>query len=185
VKGPTLDRRRPGTLLMVGATVTALGIGAASAGPENIEYPAMYRGTFVNFGRIDRYDNNTVRVLYANPIAMTSQPGKPLPSGSVLLIESRPAKLGADGRPQLDPAGRFIADDKIAGVFVQEKRRGWAAEYPENIRNPDWEYAVFEADGARRANANTQPCMQCHKPRAADDFTFVFAHVIRDLRGKR
>ena len=30
--------------------------------------------------------------------------------------------------------------------------------------------------------ANLQGCMQCHKPRAADDFTMVAARIVRDLK---
>jgi hypothetical protein len=103
----------------------------------------------------------------------------------VLLLESRPAKLDPAGKPMRNAEGRFIPDEKIAAVLVQEKRTGWAEEYPDTFRNPGWEYAVFEADGTRRANAQTQPCMQCHKPRVSDDYTFVFAQVIRDLKAKK
>lgn len=177
--------RLVGALLIGGVMASAVVSGAALAGPEKVEFPALYDKTYTKFGQIDRYDNNTVRVLYANQAAMAAEPDKPIPSGAVLLIESRPAKLDAAGKPMRNAEGRFIPDDKIGGVFVQEKRTGWAEEYPENVRNPGWEYAVFEADGTRRASAQTQPCMACHKPRVSDDYTFVFAQVIRDLKAKK
>ncbi|MBI3706986.1 MAG: cytochrome P460 family protein [Proteobacteria bacterium] len=165
------------------AVAISLGVTVASAGPEKIEYPKGYQSKFVSFGQIDRYENATVRILYASPEAVTNYKlGQKLPDGTMLLIEARPAKKGADGKPLLDANGRFMPEDQILGVFVQQKRKGWATEYPENIRNPDWEYAVFDIDGTRRANVNTQPCMSCHKPRATDDYTFVFNRVMADSK---
>ena len=32
-------------------------------------------------------------------------------------------------------------------VVVMEKRPGTGAAYPENLRNGDWEFAAFTADG--------------------------------------
>jgi hypothetical protein len=170
--------------LLLGALVAGGLAGTAFAGPEKVEFPQGYTG-FTKLGQIDRYDSNTVRVFYANPAAMTAEPDKPIPSGAVLVLESRPAKLDGAGKPALNAEGRMVPDDKIGAVIVQEKRTGWAEEYPDTFRNPGWEYAVFEADGTRRASALTQPCMQCHKPRVADDYTFVFAQVIRDLKAKK
>lgn len=165
------------------AAAIALGPQPAAAGPDKVEIPADYAKTYIKISTIDRYDNKTVRVLYINPEAWAAaKPNQPLPDGTTLILEMRPAKLGADGQPLLDAGGRFIADDKLNAMGVQQKKQGFGAEYPESFRNPDWEYAMFEPDGKLRANVNTQPCMQCHKPRAKDDYTFVAARVVNDQK---
>jgi hypothetical protein len=174
--------------LVIGAAwllgAVAFGAGTAIAGPEKVDYPKSYQSTYTKLDQIDRYDNKTVRILYVNSIALSAEPGKPLPSGSVLLLEVRAAQLGPDGNPRLDSQGRFIPGDQIQSVNVQEKRTGWSAEVDEKIRNTDWEYAIFDINGVRRT-ASTQACMTCHKPRAADDFTFVVAPAIREFKAKK
>lgn len=168
-----------------GLLASAIASGMALAGPEKVEFPMLYDKTFTKIGPIDRHDNNTVRIMYANQAAMAAEPDKPIPSGAVLLLEVRPVKMDSAGKPMRDAEGRLVPDpDKIASVNVQEKRTGWAAEYDEKVRNPGWEYAVFDPNGTRRTT-DTQPCMACHKPRVADDYTFVFAQVIRDLKAKK
>lgn len=171
-----------GTALVLSAGM--LGAGTALAGPEKVDYPKNYQSTYTKIDQIDRYDTKTVRILYINSIALAAEPGKPLPFGSVLLLEQRPAQLGPDGNPRLDAQGRFIPGDQIQMVAVQEKRAGWAAEVDEKIRNTNWEYAVFDINGVRRT-ASTQACMTCHKPRAGDDFTFVVVPAIREFKAKK
>lgn len=176
------------TSLALGAIALAAGLGlmiasSAKAGPEKIAFPERYQSQFIPLGQIDRYENKTIRRLYVNPEAYASaQAGRPLPDGTYIVLESRPAKLKADGNPELDAEGRFIAQDTIAGLFVQQKKAGWGTEYPASIRNGDWEYAVFDINGQPRANVNTQPCMNCHKPRDKEDYTFVVWRVLQDIR---
>jgi hypothetical protein len=158
-----------------------LAIHAASAGPDKVQIPMTYASSYVKIGTWDRYDNKTIRTVYMNPEAWAAaKPGEPLPDGTTLILEGRSAKLGADGQPALDENGRFIATDNIVLIATQQKRRGWGTEYPENIRNGEWEYAVFQTNGNLNTGANLQSCMQCHKPRAADDFTMVAARIVRD-----
>ena len=52
------------------------------------------------------------------------------------------AQPGADGKPAKDANGRFIKGDLVA-YTVMEKRSGWGTEYPDDIRNGEWEYQVF------------------------------------------
>jgi len=84
------------------------------------------------------------------------------------------AKLGADGNPEKDANGRFIKD-KLVGYTVMEKRKGWGAEYPENIRNGEWEYQAFRADKSVNTTAKLEGCFNCHKP-LGDKVDFVFSY---------
>ena len=54
------------------------------------------------------------------------------------------AKLDAQGNPEKDANGRFIKSNLLA-YTVMEKRTGWGTEYPDNIRNGEWEYQAFKA----------------------------------------
>jgi hypothetical protein len=58
-----------------------------------------------------------------------------------------------------------------------EKRAGWGAEYPDDMRNGEWEYARFTADG-RTGPADTRPCLACHKPKASQDYVFSAEQLI-------
>ena len=56
-----------------------------------------------------------------------------------------------------------------------EKRAGWGAEYPDNIRNGEWEYQAFGADKQVNAKAKLTACFECHKPLpSGQDFVFLY-----------
>lgn len=170
------------------AACAALAIAASSAigraGPDLVQFPANYRSDFVPVGTVDRPDRNPqqVRHFYMNRTALeASRPGQPFPSGTVLIMEDRPAQRGADGQPLRDAEGRFISTDQALAVFVQEKRTGWGAEYPANLRNGEWEYAAFDPNGTRRT-APTTGCFQCHLSRREQDYSFLVWRTIIDQR---
>lgn len=163
---------------LLGAAV--LGIGAASAGPEQIDYPTAYQSRYVWMGDIDRHDNNTIRRLYMNPEAFaTAKAGQPFPDNTILVLEMRSIQM-ADGKPVLKD-GRFVPGDNVVGIGIQQKKRGFGTAYADNLRNGDWEYAFFDINGVRRSTPS-QSCLQCHKPREAEDFTFVAWRVLADLK---
>lgn len=72
---------------------------------------------------------------------------------TVLVMENHRAKVGADGHPVRDAKGRLMPTEEITNIFVQQKGRGWGAEYPEGRRNGEWEYAWFLLGGTRKADA--------------------------------
>jgi hypothetical protein len=56
-----------------------------------------------------------------------------------------------------------------------EKRSGWGAEYAEQLRNGEWEYQAFTADGKPNDRADITACFACHKPIGdSGDFTFSY-----------
>jgi plastocyanin len=159
--------------------VTALGIALlfvavqSSAGPDKIAFPAGYKG-HVLYTTVDRYDVKQYRELYATPEAVeAAKAGKPLPSGSVLTLIQYKAQVDAEGKPIKDANGRFVKGDLIA-YAVMEKRTGWGTEYPDDLRNGEWEYAVFAADHKLNEKANYKGCFQCHKPHDKIDFVMSY-----------
>jgi hypothetical protein len=82
------------------------------------------------------------------------------------------AKLDAAGNPEKDANGRFIKT-KVVGYTVMEKRTGWGAEYPADMRNGEWEYRAFKADGSVNDKADLKPCFTCHLQKVSNqDFVF-------------
>jgi plastocyanin len=148
----------------------------SSAGPEKIAFPANYKD-HVLYATVDRYDNKQYRELYGTPEAVKAvRQGKPIPSGSVLTLVQYKAQVDAAGTPVKDANGRFVKGD-IVGVTVMEKRTGWGTEYPADLRNGEWEYAAFSADGKLNDKANYPGCFQCHKPHEKQDFVISLARL--------
>jgi hypothetical protein len=124
---------------------------------------------------VDRADLKQHRELYASsPAAIeAAKKGEPLPDGTVLTLVHYRAVLGPDGNPVKDANGRFQKGE-LVGYAVMEKRAGWGAEYPPEIRNGEWEYQAFTAAKAVDDKANLTAWFQCHKPLDKQDFVFSY-----------
>jgi hypothetical protein len=154
----------------IGFLAVALVTVAVHASTEDVNLPADYKQRLVNFTTVDRMDNGQVRVLYGAQAALdAARTGQPVPSGSVMVMEIYTAQRnpqnellrGADGRLQRGP---------LANIYVMEKRTGWGAQYGADVRNGEWEYAIFTPAGQRADNRDMKPCMTCHLPKAMNDF---------------
>ena len=130
------------------------------------------------YATVDRADNKQYRELYTSAAAVEAvKKGQPIPSGTVITLVQYKAQLDAQGNPLKDANGRFIKGD-LAGYTVMEKRTGWGTEYPENVRNGEWEYQAFTPDKKVNANAKLAACFECHKPLGAGpDYLFTFAKL--------
>jgi len=151
---------------------------AVRAGPDNVKFPVNY-AKGVLYHTVDRADNKQFRELFVTKFAAEeAKAGRPLPSGTVITMVNYKAKLGADGQPEKDGNGRFIKTDEIAAIAVMEKRMGWGAEYPADMRNGEWEYRVFKADGTVNDKAELKPCFTCHLQKVPNqDFVFTLAQI--------
>jgi Cytochrome P460 len=148
---------------------------AALAGPELIEFPDGYQDSFEPYATVNRADERKQVVkIFANDVALASaKDGAPLDPGSVLVMEIYKAKLDADQNPVVGSDGFFEQGD-LAGIAVMESRAGWGQEYPEEIRNGTWEYALFDAKEHTLVERDYQPCFECHKPLQQSGFVFSF-----------
>ena len=152
-----------------GALVGCLAV--ADAGTEIVAYPASYRTAFVVYGVIDAPAVKRVRIFYVAPeVLSAAAPGQPLPDGTVLVMEVRDAQVGAGGEPLRDIAGRFIASDRVVGLWVQAKVGG------------AWKYARFDADGTPVTDAQLDRCVACHTTRAAQDFTYLLWRYVATIK---
>jgi hypothetical protein len=125
----------------------------SDAGPDKISFPANHKAG-VLYTIVDRYDVKQYRELYASPEAVqAARDGKPLPPGTVLTLVQYKAQVDAKGNPVKNDKGRFLKGDLIA-YAVMEKRAGWGAGYPDDLRNGEREYAVFGPDSTLNAKAS-------------------------------
>jgi Cytochrome P460 len=156
---------------------------AALAGPELIEFPEGYQDSFTHYATVNRADERKQVVkIFGNDVALTSaKDGAALDSGSVLVMEIYKAKLDAEENPVVGSDG-FFEQDELAAIAVMESRTGWGDEYPEEIRNGTWEYALFDAKAHTLLDREYRDCFACHKPLQEFDYVFSFAQL-RDAAG--
>ena len=148
--------------------------GDAGAGAELIDFPDDYKSTFTYVTTHDQHlGGNTVVDIYANYMAIYGANGAdPLANGSVMLMETYRAKLDDDEQPVLDENGRMIKG-QFRGIVMMEKRNGWGEIYPEELRNGEWEYALFTTNGVARDRPITS-CLECHGPLHELDYVYTF-----------
>jgi plastocyanin len=156
----------------------------AYAGPEKIKFPSDYlKG--VRYQTLDRPDSKQYRELYTQAeVVEAVRKGQPIPHGAVITLVQWSVHQDDKGVPLKDANGRFMKKDVIAHT-VMEKRAGWGAEYPPEMRNGEWEYAAFTADGRpnAKANANVKACFTCHLPHARQDFVISLAKLNNTFPG--
>jgi Cytochrome P460 len=162
------------TVASIAAAAALAAIVPVRAGGDKIAFPADY-AKGVMYMTLDIAANKTFRELYTSAAALAAaKKGEPLPSGTVITVVQFAAKLDAAGNPEKDASGRFIKTDAIVAYTVMEKRAGWGSEYPDGVRNGDWEYQVFKADKTPNTGANLSTCFGCHKPQDKQDFVFTY-----------
>jgi hypothetical protein len=155
--------------MLLAVTTIALLIVPAAAGPGTVAFPEKYRAQ-TPYWSVDRAVNDTVRLFYVAPeSARKLKPTQPLPHGTVIVMEVYRAQLDGDGKPRKDTSGRFVRGELVS-IQVMEKRAGWGRDYPDDLRNAEWDYAEFGPDGVRRQPSDTTRCLSCHRRRSGQDF---------------
>ncbi len=148
-----------------------------------VAFPENYKATFKMYQTLNRSDINQVRYLWANPVAwQAAKEGKPLPDGSVLLLEQHAAKLDANKKP-LTGADGFFVSDRLVGYALMGHGPGWGNDFPAILRNADWNYAVYNPDMKLRAGVNQGECLACHKP--LDKVNYLFSNDPLAMAAKR
>jgi hypothetical protein len=100
-------------------------------------------------------------------------------------MEDHPAMLDDQGAPVTTSDGNFVPKAEVTNIFVQEKQEGWGADYAPDVRNGEWEYAWFIADGSPKPDAKFDNCFACHKKEVeAQDFNFTLSPFITAIKGQ-
>lgn len=157
--------------------VSGLIAGAAVAEDVTLDLPADYKTAFDNYLISDRLgQEDQVISLFANDIAREGAraDGK-LPYGSVLIGEIYTAKADADGTIIESELGRRLPAEMKA-IVVMERREGWDAQYPDELKVGDWEFEVFSPAG-ENLGKDTTACRECHHPLTDTEFTWSYQHL--------
>jgi len=138
-----------------------------SAAPNGIQYPRGY-GNWELISTTDRFDNNTIRAIYGNSIAINAiQENKiqPWPDGAILAKVLWKRNLDSNG---LIIAGEFIHAEfmiKNAVQYASTDGWGWARWVGKDLK-PYGGTPAFTAE-----------CTNCHAP--VKDFDFVYTMPIK------
>lgn len=141
--------------------------------------PANYRGWSKFLSAVQRPDAKQVRELYMNPVAAGGTQAAGFPNGTVFVMENYAAAANADGTLQQGPDGKLVKG-ALLRVFVMGKNAGWGESAPEGLKNGDWIYAAYLANG-EKAPEPTQTCRACHLPLVNKDFV----HRYDEFFGKK
>jgi hypothetical protein len=167
---------RTNLIAAAGAALLVALIWQARAGGDLVKFPESY-ASGVNYGGVDRVDIKERREFYTSQAAIDAvRSGQPIPGGTVVTMVHYKAKQDDQGNLLRGPDGHLVKGE-IAQYGVMEKRAGWGAEYPPELRNGEWEYQAFKADRSVNDKANLRRCFECHKPNAQQDYLFSFAQM--------
>ena len=163
-------------VLALGALIVAL-VGCApmtSPAPVaqledgELTQPAGYRGWTKFLSAVQRPDAKQVREIYMNPAAAAGTAAKGFPNGTLFVMENYAAAANADGTLKQGADGKLLKGDLLR-VFVMGKNAGWGQSAPDGLKNGDWIYAAYLANGDK-APESTLTCRACHLPLTAKDF---------------
>ena len=137
----------------------------------HVAFPEGYKESFVKYHTISFPATKQVRYYYANMVAVqAAKAGKPLPDGSYLFAEVHSAKLDDQKNPVKGADGQFVGE-KLVAYTAMATGAGWGNDFPEMLRNGNWNYAVFSTEKQQRP-VNQAECLGCHKP--LDKVSYVF-----------
>jgi cytochrome c553 len=121
---------------------------------SRMDFPKDFPKQYVLYLEENDAAQKTSSRSYVNRVALeAARAGKPLPSGSAIVVENS-------------------AGGEVKSYAAMETRAGWGADIPELLRNGDWNYALFKPT-KERIEFNYARCLACHKPKA--DTSYVFA----------
>ncbi|MCC5867784.1 MAG: cytochrome P460 family protein [Gammaproteobacteria bacterium] len=163
---------------------------ATSTIPANMErtrlkFPENFQREFIRYDTISFPDRGQVRKYYANkPAFEAARMGQPMPQGSYFLVEVFGAKMGTDDQPLFGEDGQLV-EDKLLFYTAMETQPGWGDDFPELLRNADWNYAVFLTDKTARTGVNQAECLACHKPLTQDSYLFTIKALTAAAKAAR
>ena len=123
---------------------------------------ADYKSWPVFLTGVQRPDAKQIRDIYINTVGSKTATGKPFPNGTVSVMELYKAKENADGTLSNGADGK-LEKGALFKVFVMGKGEGWGESAPAGMKNGDWVYSAYFADG-KPAPDPIVACRSCHLP---------------------
>jgi cytochrome c553 len=140
---------------------------ASSAIHSRMQFPRDFPAGYTLYQT--EIEEGTITRRYANAVALNAaRTGRKLPDGSVILQVSYKAQKDAGGKDIAGPVQSY------AGM---ESRGDWGKDIPFLLRNENWDYALFAADGKRHDELNEAQCLACHKPKESDSYVFTLKQL--------
>jgi len=159
--------------LLLGTLTGIVLVTRVHAGPERVAFPENY-DQGVKWLVIDHFDRKELHEYFVTRAAVpAARRGQEMPNGTVFTMVSYSVLLDADGNPRRGADGHFLKGE-IAGYGVMEKKSGWGAEYPPELRNGEWEYRVFTPQKTPNVQMKLSACFECHRTQASHDFIHAY-----------
>jgi cytochrome c553 len=131
---------------------------AAQFRKSRMTFPAGFPKEFVQYAEAkDAVNVLSARSYVSRAALAAARAGKPLPHGSIIVVEN-------------------YANGAVASYAAMESRAGFGDGVPEVLKNGDWSYALFDAKQELR-QFNYAKCLACHKPKADTSFVFGLAQI--------
>lgn len=181
VMGPIAAQLAPTDIVNLAAYFATLP-GAAAGGKSKplsaftqtrYTIPADFPKGFVPFKSNPSDGGKSASVNYVNATALAAaKAGIPLPDGSAIVGVSMEVALDAAGKPRTGMDG-FPVAAKILSYSAMASGAGWGDAIPDLLRNGNWSYGQFNAEGQARSDLNYAECYACHKPKGATSYVFA------------
>jgi len=143
---------------------------------SNVTFPENYKQSFVRYHTINFPATRQVRHYFANKAAIdAAKANRPLPAGSYLFAEVYAAKLDASKQP-VKGADGFFEPEKLLFFTAMQSGAGWGKDFPDMLRNADWNYAAFSTDKTHRP-INQAECLGCHVPLSSTSYVFTLKEL--------
>ncbi len=149
----------------------------ASLAKSPLVFPADFPGGFTKYHTINFPATGQVRYYLANQAAVAAaKAGKPIPDGAYMFVQVNSAKKDAAGQP-ITGADGFFEADKVLFYTAMAREAGWGKDIPANIRNEDWNYAIFTTAKEQRPGVNQAECLACHQPLDKTSYLFTLKQL--------
>lgn len=160
--------------VLTASVLTVIGFCCAKAGGDKVHFPEDY-AKGVKWLVADKPEFKRVHEYYVTPPEAldAARNNEPMPDGTVFVGLQYQVQRDAQGNPVIGPDGHFIKTN-LSAYVVMEKHAGWGSEYPEGLRNGEWEYQIFNQDKTPNTSIKVSVCFECHKPFASQDYVQAY-----------
>lgn len=156
-------------LLLAGAALVAgCATGPKALNDGELAVPADYKSWPKFLSAVQRPDAKQVREIYMNPTGAAGSAAAGFGNGTVFVMENYAALETTDGKLATGADGKLVKADLLR-VFVMGKNAGWGQGAAESLRNGNWVYTSYLANG-QKGPEDLNTCRTCHLPLAAKDF---------------
>lgn len=135
----------------------------------DLAVPANYRDWPVFLSDIDKVDAKQIRDIYISPVGSKTREGESFPDGTISVMEIWKPQMSASGDLEMDSNGKLLKGE-LQSIYVMGKSAGAGESVPENLRNGDWVYSAYQADGTTSNGNDATACRACHAPLADKDW---------------